>query len=244
MATLSDAQAASEHRPPEVDVRELRRLLDGRYAEVRDLVRTNLTECASVLEEAETMSRTEFRERVKDLLVTMASTGQTGTRRRHRCCHSPASRSCSTAGGWSTTGGTRRGTSRTRRRSRGCAARSPAPFPRLADPPAGHARGRRGDRDQPCAAAPGRRNLRRHLGQHRGRPVRRSHPSGAMRALHCRDHVVPTVQCSAKGSWIPDQPVGPSDASDDSGREPGVDRADHLDVRLGASDPSPGCNIT
>jgi acyl-CoA oxidase len=61
-----------------VDVAELRRLLDGRYADVRDLVRTNLAEHASVLDEAETMTRGEFRERVKDLLVLMADTGQTG----------------------------------------------------------------------------------------------------------------------------------------------------------------------
>jgi acyl-CoA oxidase len=41
-------------------------------------VRTNLAEYADVLEDAETMSRADFRERVKDLLLTMASTGQTG----------------------------------------------------------------------------------------------------------------------------------------------------------------------
>jgi acyl-CoA oxidase len=64
--------------PPTIDVPELTRFLDGPYADVRDLVRTNLAEYASVLDEAETMSRSEFRERVKDLLVTMASTGQTG----------------------------------------------------------------------------------------------------------------------------------------------------------------------
>jgi acyl-CoA oxidase len=60
------------------DVAEMRAFLDGRYAEVRDLVRTNLAEHASVLDEAETMDRAEFRERVKDLVVTMAATGQTG----------------------------------------------------------------------------------------------------------------------------------------------------------------------
>jgi acyl-CoA oxidase len=63
MATISD---------------ELRHLLDGRYAEVRDLVRTNLVEHASILEDAETMTRAQYRERVKDLLVLMAGTGQTG----------------------------------------------------------------------------------------------------------------------------------------------------------------------
>ncbi|HET8665075.1 MAG TPA: acyl-CoA dehydrogenase [Nocardioides sp.] len=63
MATISD---------------ELRRLLDGRYADVRDLVRTNLAEHASVLEDAETMTREDFRDRVRDLVVLMAGTGQTG----------------------------------------------------------------------------------------------------------------------------------------------------------------------
>ena len=64
--------------PPTIDVAELRRLLDGRYAEVRDLVRSNLAEHAAVLEEAETMPVAEFRERVRDLVVRMAETGQTG----------------------------------------------------------------------------------------------------------------------------------------------------------------------
>jgi acyl-CoA oxidase len=78
MASSTHEGAAAAYRQPQVDVGELRRLLDGRYAEVRDLVRGNLTEYAGVLEEAETMSRPEFRERVKDLLVLMAGTGQTG----------------------------------------------------------------------------------------------------------------------------------------------------------------------
>ena len=53
-------------------------LLDGRYAEVRDLVRRNLAAYASVLEEAETLTRDEYRDRVRDLVVEMAATGQTG----------------------------------------------------------------------------------------------------------------------------------------------------------------------
>jgi acyl-CoA oxidase len=63
---------------PTIDVPALRSLLDGRYAEVRDLVRSNLVEYADVLEDAETLSRAEYRERVKDLVVAMAATGQTG----------------------------------------------------------------------------------------------------------------------------------------------------------------------
>ncbi|MGC4112807.1 MAG: acyl-CoA dehydrogenase [Nocardioides sp.] len=75
--TRTDAEQAA-YRQPEIDVAELRRLLDGRYADVRDLVRTNLAEHAQLLEDAETMSRDEFRERVRDVLVAMAETGQTG----------------------------------------------------------------------------------------------------------------------------------------------------------------------
>jgi len=73
-----DPAAESSYRPPTIDVAELTRFLDGRYADVRNLVRHNLVEHASVLEEAETLSDADFRERVRDLLVTMAGTGQTG----------------------------------------------------------------------------------------------------------------------------------------------------------------------
>ncbi|WP_432476328.1 acyl-CoA dehydrogenase [Nocardioides sp. GXQ0305] len=79
--TAASADAADEspgYTRPTIDVAELRRVLDGRYAEVRDLVRTNLVDHASVLEDAETMATDRFRDRVRDLLVTMARTGQTG----------------------------------------------------------------------------------------------------------------------------------------------------------------------
>jgi acyl-CoA oxidase len=66
------------YRRPEVDVAALRTLLDGRYAEVRDLVRENLAEHAQILRDQEQMSTADFRERVKDVVVTMAGTGQTG----------------------------------------------------------------------------------------------------------------------------------------------------------------------
>jgi len=66
------------HVPPEIDVPALRAFLDGEYAEVRDLVRANLAEYASILEEAETLGHDAFRERVKDVVVEMAATGQTG----------------------------------------------------------------------------------------------------------------------------------------------------------------------
>jgi acyl-CoA oxidase len=64
--------------PPDVDAASLMRLLDGQYPVVRDLVRRNLTTHAGVLEDAETLSRDEYRDRVRDLLVEMAATGQTG----------------------------------------------------------------------------------------------------------------------------------------------------------------------
>ncbi|MFC7496736.1 MULTISPECIES: acyl-CoA dehydrogenase [unclassified Nocardioides] len=63
---------------PEVDVPALTRLLDGEYAEVRDLVRTNLAKYASVLDEADELDMDAFRERVRELVVEMAATGQTG----------------------------------------------------------------------------------------------------------------------------------------------------------------------
>ena len=63
---------------PVVDVDDLRALLDGHYREVRELVRANLVEHARILEDAEEMSRADFRERVKDVVVDMAGTGQTG----------------------------------------------------------------------------------------------------------------------------------------------------------------------
>lgn len=66
------------YRQPDVDVDALRVLLDGRYREVRDLVRANLAEHAQVLLDEEQMSTADFRERVKDVVVMMAGTGQTG----------------------------------------------------------------------------------------------------------------------------------------------------------------------
>ena len=65
-------------RTPVVDVDDLTTLLDGRYRAVRELVRANLVEHAQILVDAEEMGQAEFRERVKDVVVHMASTGQTG----------------------------------------------------------------------------------------------------------------------------------------------------------------------
>ena len=64
-AAPSDTSDDSPGRPrPTPDAAALRRVLDGRYAEVRDLVRSNLAEHAAVLDDAETLP--------------MASTGQRG----------------------------------------------------------------------------------------------------------------------------------------------------------------------
>jgi acyl-CoA oxidase len=63
---------------PAVDVAALTALLDGRYADVRRLVRENLAEHAGILEDAERLSREEYRERVLEVVRLMAETGQTG----------------------------------------------------------------------------------------------------------------------------------------------------------------------
>jgi acyl-CoA oxidase len=68
----------SGYRQPDIDVDALRALLDGRYHEVRDLVRANLVEHAGILLDEEELSRSDFRERVKDVVLMMARTGQTG----------------------------------------------------------------------------------------------------------------------------------------------------------------------
>lgn len=74
------AEESTTSTPPvlTVDVPALTQLLDGRYADVRRTVRELLPTYASVLEDAETMSREEFRDRVRDVVVEMAGTGATG----------------------------------------------------------------------------------------------------------------------------------------------------------------------
>ncbi|GGR65951.1 acyl-CoA dehydrogenase family protein [Streptomyces roseolus] len=73
-----DSSAASGFVRPEIDAESLARLLDGEHAGVRDLVRTNLAAHSSVLDDAERLDREAFRERVRDVAVAMAGTGQTG----------------------------------------------------------------------------------------------------------------------------------------------------------------------
>src|SRR5690349_493659 len=68
----------ADYRQPHVDVPALTTLLDGSYVEVRTLTRKRLVEHAEVLRDAREMDRDVFRERVKDLVVELAGTGQTG----------------------------------------------------------------------------------------------------------------------------------------------------------------------
>lgn len=70
--------SSSGYVQPTVDVAELKALLDGPYAEVRDLVRRNLATYADILDDAETLDTDAFRDRVRDVVVEMAGTGQTG----------------------------------------------------------------------------------------------------------------------------------------------------------------------
>ncbi|MFF3301547.1 acyl-CoA dehydrogenase [Streptomyces sp. NPDC001741] len=78
MVTDNTSTGTSGYVQPEVDVRALTELLDGEYAGIRDLVRSNLVRYASVLEEADELGVDAFRERVRELVVGMAATGQTG----------------------------------------------------------------------------------------------------------------------------------------------------------------------
>ncbi|MFD3975332.1 acyl-CoA dehydrogenase [Streptomyces cyaneofuscatus] len=78
MSTDRTPTAPTGYVQPELDVRALTEVLDGEYAEVRDLVRTNLVTYASVLDDAEELSIDAYRERVRDIVVEMAATGQTG----------------------------------------------------------------------------------------------------------------------------------------------------------------------
>ena len=61
-----------------LDVPALTALLDGKYADVRQMVRDNLAEHASILSDAEELSVRDFRERVLEVVRMMAGTGQTG----------------------------------------------------------------------------------------------------------------------------------------------------------------------
>ena len=67
-----------DYAPPDVDIPALTALLDGKYAEIRELTRKNLVEYAGILDDAIEMPRDEFRERVLQVVKEMAATGATG----------------------------------------------------------------------------------------------------------------------------------------------------------------------
>ncbi|MFF8731926.1 acyl-CoA dehydrogenase [Streptomyces sp. NPDC015171] len=79
MATENTSAPATGRVQSEIDVPSLTAVLDGEYAGIRDLVRTNLVTHAAVLDEAEELGIDAFRERVRDVVVQLAATGQTGT---------------------------------------------------------------------------------------------------------------------------------------------------------------------
>ncbi|MCW2783639.1 MAG: acyl-CoA oxidase domain protein [Marmoricola sp.] len=68
----------AETTAPVVDVPALTTFLDGTYAEVRALTRKRLVEYADILTDARELDRDKFRERVKQVVVELAATGQTG----------------------------------------------------------------------------------------------------------------------------------------------------------------------
>ncbi|HZJ05539.1 MAG TPA: acyl-CoA dehydrogenase [Nocardioidaceae bacterium] len=69
---------SSSTMAPTIDVAALAGLLDGKYADIRRRVRESLTEHADILVDAEELSRADFRQRVLDVVLRMAGTGQTG----------------------------------------------------------------------------------------------------------------------------------------------------------------------
>jgi acyl-CoA oxidase len=68
----------ADHTQPDVAVPALTALLDGKYADIREMTRMNLAEYADVLDDAIHLPTTEFRERVLELVRAMAKTGATG----------------------------------------------------------------------------------------------------------------------------------------------------------------------
>ena len=75
---MRQSDAMADRETPDVDVPALTAMLDGKYAEIREMTRKNLAEYAGVLDDAIEMPQAEFRERVLELVRLMASTGATG----------------------------------------------------------------------------------------------------------------------------------------------------------------------
>jgi acyl-CoA oxidase len=67
----------SDHQYDPIDIAAMRDLLDGRYKDVRDRVRDNLVKHAPLLEEVESMTSADYRDRVRDVVIELAGTGQT-----------------------------------------------------------------------------------------------------------------------------------------------------------------------
>ena len=68
----------ADYAQPDVDIPALTALLDGKYAEIRELTRKNLVEYSGILDDAIEMPRDQFRERVLEVVREMAATGATG----------------------------------------------------------------------------------------------------------------------------------------------------------------------
>jgi len=73
-----DQPVAGSSPAPRIDVPGLVSLLDGKYADVRQLVRKNLAEHADILADADHLSRADYRQRVLAVVLMMAETGQSG----------------------------------------------------------------------------------------------------------------------------------------------------------------------
>ena len=70
--------APDSSSPTSIDALVLQRVLDGTYAEVRDVVRRGLADHAGILDEALELDRDAYRDRVLDVVLEMARAGQTG----------------------------------------------------------------------------------------------------------------------------------------------------------------------
>ncbi len=64
--------------PDALDVSALTTLLDGKYADLRNETRVALVEHRQILEDADSMTSAQFRERVKDVVLELARTGNSG----------------------------------------------------------------------------------------------------------------------------------------------------------------------
>ncbi len=74
---IDESQPEAGYRQPTPSVPALTQILDGDHTEVRRLVRQNLAKHRGILLEAEELSTDEFRDRVRDVVVEVAATGQT-----------------------------------------------------------------------------------------------------------------------------------------------------------------------